>query len=84
MQGMCICMRKALRAQPPACAPQTASLSPFSVALLRLAVSRPPRLSLPTKLYPHNASAEEENLTQLHQLPGQIRKWVARDDGTMK
>ena len=53
-----------------------ARLSDFSVALLRHAVAAPPSLTVvPTKLYPHNASAE----VSMHMLPRKriqlVRSW---------
>ena len=61
-----------------------ARLSEFSMALLRHSVASPPQLSLPTKLFPHNAVAEEHNLNELTALPGRTRKFLATDDGKMK
>jgi hypothetical protein len=61
-----------------------AELSPFSVARLQHAVANPPALAVvPTKLYPHNERAEEENSTRLHALEGKPRVWRAIDTGSM-
>ena len=61
-----------------------AELSPFSIARLQHAVANPPALAVvPTKLYPHNERAEEENSTRLHALEGKPRVWRAIDTGLM-
>jgi ATP-dependent DNA helicase PIF1 len=62
-----------------------ARLSPFSIAMLHHAVAAPPTLTLvPTRLFPHNATAEEHNLDQLTALPGRTRKFLGKEGGTMQ
>ena len=61
-----------------------ARLSSFSTNLLHHAVRNPPTLPVvPTKLFPHNTSAEEHNLDQLRALPGKTKQWHATDTGSM-
>ena len=58
-----------------------AQLSPFSVALLRHAVARPPALGpAATKLFAHNEPADRENERRLRELSAPVREYLALDD----
>ena len=60
-----------------------AQLTPFSVALLRHAVARPPALGpATTKLFAHNEPADRENERRLLELTAPLREYLALDDET--
>ena len=60
-----------------------AKLTPFSVALLRHAVARPPALGpATTKLFAHNEPADRENERRLLELTAPLREYLALDDET--
>ena len=61
-----------------------AQLSPFSLAVLSHAQAHPPPLPHPTKLVPHNETAEAFNSARLEELPGRMWTHQAVDYGKMK